>query len=158
MITAILSDFSRVILNPKDKKYQGTLNGLNKKLLEKDKNYSFFDYFEFNEEILSLYRQLRLRYSANIFTSGTIHNRPEVRRIVAPIFENIYTAKDFGINKKQPDAYLFIAEKLNKKPSDILFIDDQIDNIQAAHKAGLNTIQYSKFEGLVSELKNHLNS
>lgn len=158
MVTTILSDFSRVILNPTDKNYMGTLNGLNKELLEKKGNYPFFDYFEFNDEILNLYKQLRIKFPINIFTTGTIQNRPEVRRIIDTIFENIYIAKDFGLDKKQPEAYLFIAEKLNKKPSEILFIDDQTDNIQAANKAGLNTIQYSKFEGLVLEIKNCLDS
>jgi len=158
MITTILSDFLRVILNPKDKKFQGTLNGLNKELSEKNMNYSFFDHFEFNEEILSLYIQLRLKYSLNIFTTGTIQNKPEVRKIIDPIFEHIYTAKDFGLDKKQSAAYLLIAKKLNKKPGEILFIDDQIDNIEAAKKAGLNTIQYLKFKKLVRELKTRLDT
>ncbi len=155
MITTILSDFSRVILNSKDKNYKGTLNGLHKELLEEHTNYHFFDYFEFNNEVLNLYRKLKTKYSMNVFTTGTIQNRREVRQIIDPIFEHIYTTKDFGLNKRQVESYLFVAKKLNKKSNEILFIDDQIDNIQAAKKAGLHTIQYSKFEELVSELKNY---
>lgn len=145
MITTILSDFSRVILNPKDKNYKGTLNGLHKELSEKGENYSFFDYFEFNDEILNLYRQLKNKYSMNVYTTGTIQNTPEVRKIIDPIFEHVYTAKDFGLDKKQPEAYLFIAKKLNKKPNEILFIDDQENNIEAAIKAGLSTVLYIDF-------------
>lgn len=158
MVTTILSDFSRVILNPKDKSYKGTLNALHNDLSEKDKNYPFFNYFEFNEEILNLYRQLKTKHSVNVFTTGTIQNRLEVRLIIDPIFDNIYTAKDFDLDKKQPEAYLFIANKLNKKPGEIIFIDDQVRNIQAAKKAGLNIIQYLNFEGLVLELKDYLSS
>lgn len=146
MITTILSDFSRVILNPKDKNYKGTLNGLHNELLEENKNYSFFDYFEFNEEILNLYKQLKTKYSVNVFTTGTIQNTPEVRQIIDPIFDNIYAAKDFGLDKKQPEAYLFIANKLNRKPSEILFIDDQKINVDAAKKVGLSTILYIDFQ------------
>jgi len=153
MITTILSDFSRVILNPKDKNYTGTLNGLHKELSEKNENYPFFDYFEFNDEILNVYRQLKTKYSVNIFTTGTIQNTPEVRQVIDPIFEHIYTAKDFGLDKKQPEAYLFIAKKLNKKPSEILFIDDQQANIDAAKKAGLNTILYTDFQETINLLK-----
>ena len=82
MITTILSDFSRVILNPKDKNYKGTLNGLNKELLEKEVKYLFFNYFEFNKEILNLYIQLKEKYSINVFTTGTIQNRLEIRQIM----------------------------------------------------------------------------
>lgn len=153
MITTILSDFSRVILNPKDSNYKGTLNGLHKELLVKDKNYPFFKYFEFNDEILNLYRQLKTKYSINIFTSGTIQNRPEVRKIIDPIFDNIYTAKDFDLDKKQPEAYLFIAKKLNKNPSEIIFIDDQQTNINAARQAELNTILYIDFQNTLNLLR-----
>lgn len=156
MITTILSDFSRVILIPKDKNYTGTLNGLHKELSEKEKNYPFFNHFEFNDEILNLYQQLRTKYSINVFTTGTIQNRPEVREIIDPIFEHIYTAKDFDLDKKQPEAYLYIADILNKKPNEILFIDDQIVNIEAAKKAGLNTIVYSDFQKTVKKLQEAL--
>ncbi|MDO8609295.1 MAG: HAD-IA family hydrolase [bacterium] len=156
MITTILSDFSRVILNPKDKNYKGTLNGLNKELSEKNTNYIFFDYFEFNDEILNLYRQLKTKYSVNIFTTGIIQNKSEVRRVIEPIFDNIYTAKDFGLDKKQSEAYLFITQKLNKKPNEILFIDDQEENTVAAQKAGLNTLLYVDFQKTMTSLKNKL--
>src|SRR3989344_46971 len=114
MVNTILSDFSRVILNPKDANYKGTLNGLHKKLSETDVNYPFFDYFEFNNEILDLFRTLKKEYSVNVFTSGNIQNRSEVREIIDPIFENIYTAKDYNLDKKTPEAYFFIANKLKK--------------------------------------------
>ena len=153
MITTILSDFSRVILNPKDKNYKGTLNGLHKTLSEKNMNYSFFDYFEFNDEMLNLYRELRIKYSVSVFTTGTIQNRPEVRQIIDPIFDHIYTAKDYGLDKKQSDAYLFIANKLNKKTNEILFVDDQASNIEGARKAGLNTLLYTTFQETVYKLK-----
>ncbi len=153
MITTILSDFSRVILNPKDKNYNGTLNGLHKELSVKEENYPFFNHFEFNDEVLNLYRHLKTKYSVNVFTTGTIQNRPEVRLVIDPIFEHIYTAKDFGLDKKLPEAYLFIANKLNKKPGEILFIDDQEKNIEAAKKAVLNTILYTDFQKTVNLLK-----
>lgn len=156
MITTILSDFSRVILNPKDKSYEGTLNGLHKILSEKNKDYSFFEYFEFNDEILNLYRKLKPKYSMNVFTTGTIQNRPEVRRVIDLIFDNIYAAKDFNLDKKQSNSYVFIAGKLNKKPVEIIFIDDELKNINAAHEAGLYVIHYTNFEETAQNLQHML--
>src|SRR3989338_2698464 len=145
MITTILSDFSRVILFPKDKNYQGTLNGLYGEALENNQPFNFFDCFEFNEGILNLYISLKKKYSINIFTSGIIQKAKEVDERIKPIFDNIFTAADFGLSKKQPEAYLFIANKLNKDPEEIIYIDDKLDNCKVAEKAGMKTIHYEKF-------------
>jgi len=56
MPTALLSDFSRVLLRPKDKAYTGGLNALHKRLLaELRGTYSIFDHYELNEELLDFY-------------------------------------------------------------------------------------------------------
>lgn len=153
MITTILSDFSRVILLPKNPQYTGTLNGLNKQLLENDSNYPFFTYFEFNEKLLDLYRQLQKRYSLHIFTSGTIQNRQEVTSITKPLFENSITAAEHNLDKKKSEAYIFVAILLKKNPEEILFIDDSQVNCDAAAKAGLLALQYKSIENITSLLK-----
>jgi len=157
MITTILSDFSRVILFPKDKNYKGTLNGLYGEALENKQPFNFFDFFEFNEEILSLYVSLKDKYSLNIFTSGIIQKAKEVERKIKPIFDNIYTASDFGLSKKQQDAYLFIANKLRKNPTEIVYIDDKLDNCKVAEKAGMKTIHYEEFTKFKNQFVGTLN-
>jgi HAD superfamily hydrolase (TIGR01509 family) len=149
MITTILSDFSRVILFPKDKNYKGTLNGLYKELENKKIPYDFFDYFEFNDDILNLYRQLKNKYSINIFTTGTIQNTQEVKQKLDNIFDNIFSAEEYGLDKAKPDSYKFIANKLGKQASQILYIDDQEKNIKAAKKTGMETILYTNYQTFV---------
>lgn len=153
MITTILSDFSRVILFPKDKNYKGTLNGLYKKLQQKNMPYNFFDHFKFNEDILNLYIQLKSKYSVNIFTTGKIQNAKEVKQRIDKIFDNIFSAKDYGLDKEKPDSYDFIASKLGKPTNKILYIDDQSKNIEAAKKAGMEIWHYKEFTGLYNQLK-----
>lgn len=142
MITTILSDFSRVILFPKDKKYKGTLNGLNKELENRKITYDFFDYFEFNEDILNLYKQLKNKYSINMFTTGTVQNAKEVKQKLDNIFDSIFSAEEYGLKKDNPDSYIFIANKLGKSVNQILYIDDQLKNIKAAKYAGMATLFY----------------
>jgi HAD superfamily hydrolase (TIGR01509 family) len=156
MVPIILSDFSRVILFPKDKEYKGTLNGLYKELQEKNIPYNFFDYFEFNESILDLYTQLKKRTSVNIFTSGSIQDAKEVRQRIDTVFDNVYSAEVYGIKKREPNAYRFIAEKLQKPLNQILFIDDEAGNVEAARNAGLQTLHYQKYQILYNQLKSFL--
>lgn len=43
-------------------------------------------------------------------------------------------------NKKNPESYKRIAESLNLSPSDILFLSDSKEEIEAAYKSGMNVI------------------
>lgn len=151
MIKAILSDFSRVILFPKDKTYAGSLNSLNKELIAKLGNdYPFLEYFEFNSELLNLYKWLKSKYNLYIFTSDTIQERPEAQLMLKPIFTEIFSAKDYSITKSESKSYLFLANKVNIKPDEILYVDDQEVNIKAAQEAGMQTILYKSIESLSS--------
>ena len=158
MITTILSDFSRVLLFPSDDSYSGSLNGLNRDLIEKfGEDYKFFDYFKMNDELLELYKNLKQKYPIFIFTSKDIQNRPEVRKIIDPIVTGIFSAKDLGVSKKDPKAYSLIAEKLGKNPSEILYIDDLLDNVEVAKKAEMSVIHYASFEDFNEKKDKYLN-
>lgn len=148
MITTILSDFSYVLLFPNDKHYSGTLNGLYQTLLGQPKKINIFDYYRLDDNLLNYYQSLKKKYSLNIFTSGSIQNHPQLRAKLEPVFTNILTAADFKLSKSDPIVYRLVAEKLKKKASEILFIDDQEKNIKAAQKAGLNGFVYQNFSAL----------
>ena len=154
MITTILSDFSFVILFPKNSSYAGKLNNLNFKLTNKHDNYDFFSYFELNQPLLDYYKSLKKDYSINIFTAGTIPNHPSLKKIINPIFDHIFTTKDYNISKTDPSSYKLIAEKLGKKTKEILFIDDQKANLQAASEVGIITIHYKDMSQLNENIKN----
>ena len=157
MIKAILSDFSWTILFPKDKSYQGTLNGLHAQLLEnKRETYQFFDYFEINQELLDFYQSLKPEYSINIFTSGIVQEHPQVKKILEPIFDHIFSAKHLNLSKNDPKTYLLLALKINLKPKEILFIDDQEKNLQPAQEAGLQTLLFKNDPSFLTKIKKNL--
>lgn len=151
MITNILFDFSRVILFPRDDNYSGSLNELYRKITV-DK-YSFLGHYKFNEELLGFLKSLKNKYHLSIYTTDIIQNDPKAQNILNPIFEEIFAANILGISKKDPQGYLIIAEKLNVKPEQILFIDDGEANITAAKQAGFQTIHYLSNEQLFKEFK-----
>jgi len=154
MPTALLSDFSRVLLRPKDKAYTGGLNALHKRLLaELRGTYSIFDHYELNEELLDFYQSLKGKYSLNIFTTDIIQNHPEIRARLEPLFDHIFAANDLGLNKKDPQAYIFIANKLNLDPHEIIYVDDQLGNVEAANKAGLTAFQYNNNQETIAQIK-----
>lgn len=151
MITILIFDFSRVLLNVKDKNYKGFLNDLHKEK-SKEQGYKFFDFFELNEELLKFLETIKNKYSLYIFTTGSVQNVSEVRKRIDPIFIKIYSSEELGLNKKDPKSYLFLAKDLNKNPEEILFTDDQLENINAASKAGLATIKFKSTEQYINTL------
>lgn len=151
MVTTLLSDFSRVLLNVKDKSYTGFLNTLHQEMSAKP-DYKFFDYFELNEELLKFLETIKDKYSLYIFTTGSVQNVPNVRTRIDPIFRKIYSSEELGLNKKDPQSYLFIAKDLNKNPNEILFTDDQLENIKAAQTAGLPVIHFQSNEQFINDL------
>lgn len=156
MINTILSDFSWVIVLPKDKNYKGALNHLHFKLSEEIGDYDFYDYFKFNEEPLDFYKSLKGKHSLNIFTTGVLQNHPQAKQKLEPIFDNIFSAYDNELDKTNPDSYLSIAKKLGKRPSEILFIDDKEEFIKAAKKADLGTLLYKDLMNLKKSIRKAL--
>jgi HAD superfamily hydrolase (TIGR01509 family) len=57
------------------------------------------------------------------------------------------------VNKTESGAYRLIAEKLGKEPEEIVFIDDQLKNVEAAQKTGMVAIQYKNVQDLKEKLE-----
>jgi len=72
------------------------------------------------------------------------------REIFSEVFEKAYVSHQ--INMRKPDAeifeYVLKENKLSKEET--LFIDDSIQHIESAHKAGINTIFLKKGETILS--------
>lgn len=154
---SILSDFSRTVLHPKDRDYTGGLNTLHKKLGEElGEKYHVLDHFVFNTELTDFYRSLT-DISVNLFTTDIIQNHPHIRPELEAVFENIFAANDLGLSKKDPNAYLFVAQKLNISPSKIVYVDDQHANNEAARAAGMNIVHFDgNTPAVIEKIKNFL--
>jgi HAD superfamily hydrolase (TIGR01509 family) len=152
MIKAILSDFSYVLLFPKEKSYSGTLNGLYSKLLQQ-KNYNYFGYYQLNNELIQTYQKYRKpELSVNIYTSGTVQEDSQVKEKIAPYFDNIFSAEKLNISKEDKYSYIKIADLLKLEPKEIVFIDDQDRFLDGARLAGLNVIKYKNNADTINKL------
>lgn len=152
MIRAILFDFSRVLLFPKDVSYAEELNKLHRKLVGTN-DYKFSDYFYFNQELIDYLRQMKDKYDLYMFTSGTIQETPEAAGKIAGIFKQIFSAEKMAVRKREASSYTFLAEKIGVPPAEILFVDDLSVNIEAAKQAGLATYLYDNCEGFKKYLE-----
>ncbi len=68
-------------------------------------------------------------------------------------FNHITWSHRLKIAKPDREIYRHAAEGLGHFPGNILFIDDKLENIEAAHRAGMQTIQYSDHPAFVAEMR-----
>jgi putative hydrolase of the HAD superfamily len=60
---------------------------------------------------------------------------------------------ELGIGKPDPAIYLHTCKELDVLPSETLFLDDKLENITSAEKAGLLAIQFRSIDQLRKELE-----
>ena len=150
MMKAVITDFSRVLLFPKDDTFKSGLNALNNQLLDKNPDYDFWQYFKVNNELLNYYKSLNI--PVYIFTSETIQDHPAVKNLFGSIFKDVFSAKKLGLNKKEARTYKHLAKILDHTPSEIFYIDDNHDNFTAAKKAGCKAILLKSNDDVVGKL------
>lgn len=62
------------------------------------------------------------------------------------------------INRIKPnsDFYQYILDKYNIKPNELLFLDDNQNNVDGAKKLGINTIKVNRDTNILEEIKNYI--
>jgi putative hydrolase of the HAD superfamily len=68
------------------------------------------------------------------------------------IFQEVFLSHTFQKRKPHPESFLALCSTINRKPEDGLFIDDSIQHIHGAQKAGLNTIHFQAETDLLENL------
>lgn len=70
------------------------------------------------------------------------------------MFDGIMISGEVGLAKPDIRMYQLFLKTFNLDPADTIFIDDQIDNIKAAQKAGIYGIVYTKRPGFLFNYHN----
>ncbi len=148
-VHAIVFDFSRVILFPKDAAYRESLNGLHRTLTSENPGYPFFEHFQLNDELLGFLKLIKDK-PLYIFTSGYVQEATAIQSTLKDVFKAIYSAERLGVNKSEPNAFKKLCHEIGIDPKNVLFIDDSSSNIAAAQHASLQTYQYSDNKSLGS--------
>lgn len=68
-------------------------------------------------------------------------------------FDKIYCSADLGMAKPNLDIFEFVLKDANLKPGEIIFIDNQIENVEAARSLGIKSIHYVGLKELKKELR-----
>lgn len=69
------------------------------------------------------------------------------------LFTPVLLSYEIRVKKPNPEAFQILLKKLNLPASSVLFIDDRMENVEAAKKQGIDSIQFVNPEQLKKELE-----
>ncbi len=71
---------------------------------------------------------------------------------IADVFDEIVISAEVGLVKPEPHIYRLTQARLGFRPEQILFVDDFIENIQAARAAGWQAIHFQNSQQAITEV------
>ena len=107
----------------------------------------------FRKESLEEVKRLRKKYKVFLLSNTNYIHLQAFNKIYedtigghpfVSLFDKVYLSHEIGHRKPDPEAYEIVLKENNLLPEEAIFIDDSIQNIQGAEKAGLRTIYLKK--------------
>jgi len=74
------------------------------------------------------------------------------------IFDHIFISGELKLAKPDPKIYQHVISELQQDPAEMIFVDDFIENIEAARTEGLNAIHFRSRDQALIELAEYLNN
>lgn len=102
---------------------------------------------DFPPERLSWLKEISKKYNTFLFSNtNQIHYEAfsnsfklQTGEDFDHLFRKAYYSHQIGLRKPDPESYLYILKEQQIHPSETLFVDDTLKNIQGAEKVGLKT-------------------
>ena len=95
-------------------------------------------------EVVHRIRDLRGQVRVGLLTNN-VKEFGEHWRSTFPIddlFEVIVDSSHVGMRKPDPEIYLLTCSRLEVEPTEAVFVDDNIDNVEAARALGMETVHF----------------
>jgi len=123
---------------------------------------SFWSGDNMDEELIHFLKSCKPNYKTAILSNAWKNLREvlaETYNIVeGQTVDHILISAELGVAKPDPKIYKILANTLDCQYHEILFVDDFVENIQAAKSLGIQTIHYQPHMHLINEIKSRLES
>lgn len=108
-----------------------------------------------NEELLSFVSSLRTSYLLGLLSNGWVNARDRVTQQFGflELFDEAVFSGEVGFAKPNPRIYRLMLNRLGVEPSQAVFIDDNLQNVEGARAVGLQAIRFDSNEQLFETLR-----
>lgn len=108
---------------------------------------------ELNHDLADYVRRLKKHVRVTALTNNWsfVHDHIKQREI-DDLFDVIVNSADVGVRKPDPRIYQIMLHRLNANPNEVVFIDDTLENIEAAQALGIPCIHFESTGQVIAEL------
>lgn len=112
-----------------------------------------------NTELMEYFRSLRPRYHTAIISNSFVgaREKEQERYQLDDLCDFIIYSHEVGIAKPNPRIYALACERLDVKPSGVIFVDDYQPNIDAARKVGMKAVLFKDTPQAIAKIEALLN-
>ena len=113
------------------------------------------DSITIDSEMLNFAKSLKHKYKLVILSNDSKDwmNAKINKFKLLDVFDKVYTSANIGIAKPDKRIFEFVLKDLNIMPEEMLFIDNQENNIETAKLLGIKTILFSNQSHTVAHIK-----
>jgi putative hydrolase of the HAD superfamily len=110
--------------------------------------------------LVEFIRGLRGTYTTALLSNAWDDLRPLLvsQWKIADAFDQIFISAEMGLAKPDPKIYQAVSSELKKDPAELVFVDDFIENIEAAREEGWNGIHFLSRDAALAELAEYLDN
>jgi len=90
---------------------------------------------------------------AILSNNNEIHTASLRKKKVFEPFKDVFLSQNLGMRKPDPAIYEHVLKELNVKPDETIFIDDALENIEAAQKLGMHTVIAKTPKQIINDIK-----
>jgi len=127
------------------------------KSVEELLDYWFLPENKINNQVLDLVQKLRRKGIKCYLVSDNSKYRADdvMKNVLGKFFDGGFFSCNLGHTKEEKKFFKLVLKKINLKPKDVLFFDDEKENTEVAKSVGINAFFYGSFKdfkGILSRL------
>lgn len=113
-----------------------------------------------DKKLVEFIEDLRGEYTTALLSNAWDDLRPLLVNLwkIDGIFDHIFISAEVKLAKPDPRIYQHVISELQQDPSEMIFVDDFIENVDAAREAGIHAIHFRSREQALLELAEYLDS
>ncbi len=107
-----------------------------------------------DHRLVEFIRSLRPRFKTGLISNAWDDLREWLlREKIADAFDRIVISAEVGVAKPKAEIYLLALKQLEVSPSEAVFVDDFIENVEGARAVGMSAIHFQEPGQAIAQLK-----